>query len=98
MRRWWRLDRELVAVRDEFRQRTSIAHSAGLPLEWKACACCNETSWVFPPHGSQPCPLVVQIAEQLGLKFDAERMQAVRTGVNMEEIARQMRSLAGDDE
>lgn len=75
---------------------TAMADLCGLPREWRACAHCGEQNWVLPPHGLEPCPLVVQTMEQLGLKIDAERTMALRTGIGIEEMTRVARELGGD--
>ena len=64
----------------------TCAEELGLPKEWRVCAHCGEQSWRFPPHLLNPCPFVVEMAEAAGMKMDAERMQAVRAGVNIEAI------------
>lgn len=85
------------AFTEYFSERNAIARTSRLPRAWIICPSCGEQSWVLPPHGLEACPLVVQAAEQVGLKFDAERMMAVRTGVNIEEMTKEMRRLIDGD-
>jgi hypothetical protein len=68
-----------------------VTDELGFPREFVICPHCSAQSWRLPPHGSGPCPLVVQMAEQLGMRFDAERMQAIRMGVHMEESTKALR-------
>jgi hypothetical protein len=76
-----------------------LADEIGAPREWVACPNCGAQGWRLPPHRIfEPCPLVVQCAEQLGLVWDAARMSAVRTGVGVEEIARAVREQLGPDQ
>jgi hypothetical protein len=70
---------------ESIREFNRIADEVELPREYVVCPHCGLHSWRLPPHGKEPCPLVQQMAEQLGLRFDAERMQAIRAGVHMEE-------------
>lgn len=87
----------LAPLTEYHRERNVMARKWRLPRKWIVCPACGEQSWVLPPHGLEPCPLTVQIAEQMGLKFDAERMMAVRTGVNFEEVAKDLRRQAEDE-
>jgi len=75
-----------------------IARSSKVPRAWVVCPSCGEQGWVLPPHGIDPCPLVIQAAQDLGLKFDAERMAAVRAGVSMEETSKEIRRMMGGNE
>lgn len=72
---------------------SEFADEHGLPKQWIVCPSCQRQAWVVPPHGFEPCPLVLEMAQQLGLKLDAERMAAIRTGIGVEEIARAAREL-----
>lgn len=73
-----------------WRQSDKTADKLGLPPEWVLCPICGQQSWRFPPHSLDPCPLAIQVAEAQGLKFDAERMTALRTGVNLEQSMQMM--------
>jgi hypothetical protein len=63
----------------------------GFPRKWVVCPSCSAMNWRIPPHNFESCPLVLKAAEAAGLKFDAERNMAVRTGVHMEELTRLIR-------
>jgi hypothetical protein len=76
---------------DPWLELDSMADLADLPREWLICPSCSEFGWRFPPHSFKPCPLVVGMAESAGLKFDAERMAAVRAGVHLEDMGKAMR-------
>ena len=79
---------------DYFSDRNAIARTSKISRAWVVCPSCGEQGWVLPPHGLDPCPLVIQAAQDLGLKFDAERSASIRAGLSMEDIAR---SLRGND-
>lgn len=96
--RWRRLDDRREGLIKAWAWRTEIAVRVGIPLDWVLCPHCGKQSWVMPPHSGDPCPLVMKMAQDLGLKFDAERMSAVRAGVSFEEMTRQMRTHLDDDE
>ncbi len=81
-----------------FQELNELARTCELPEQWIICPNCGTQAWVLPPHGLDPCPIVVQAMEQLGMKLDAERMTAVRTGVSIEEITRAARELGGGAE
>jgi len=86
------------ALEKYFADRGMHALQYGIPAQWIVCPSCGAQSWVFPPHGlAEPCPLIVEGMEQLGMKFDAERNAAIRTGVGIEEIARAAREMSGED-
>ena len=76
---------------DHWLELESTADLADLPREWLICPSCSQFGWRFPPHSFQSCPLVVSMAEAAGLKFDAERMAAVKAGVQFEDISSAMR-------
>src|SRR3990172_10986506 len=76
----------LAPLGDYYAQRNAMAREWDLPRQWVICPNCGEQDWVLPPHGLEQCPLLIQMAEQMGLKIDAERMMAVRTGINIEEM------------
>lgn len=78
-----------------WRELNETANDVRLPRRWVACPICGEHAWRFPPHMLDPCPLAVHAAEAQGLKFDAERMAAVRAGVHLEELGKQMREMLG---
>jgi len=77
-----------VALAEIFTRLTEVARLSGLPAEWRVCDSCGEQSWVLPPHVG-PCPLNVAAAEQFGMKLDAERMAAIRSGVSIDEMSKQ---------
>lgn len=77
-------------IRD-WRRLNSVADKLGLTEEWVVCPVCGQQTWRFAPHGGDPCPLAVSIAEAQGLKFDAERMMALRTGLHLDRMGESMR-------
>lgn len=60
-----------------------LADRMGWPKTWLTCDHCGEYAWRVPPHIFEPCPLVVETMQTAGLKMDAERNQAIATGVAM---------------
>lgn len=66
----------------------TLADELGLPDEWRVCAHCGEQSWRLAPHMFDPCPFVKEMADAAGLKLDAERMTALRTGTHLEQLSR----------
>lgn len=86
------------ALAAHYREKNEMAKEWKLPKQWIICPSCGQQSWVLPPHGHDACPLVLETVQQLGLKLDAERMAAIRTGLGVEEIARAARELGGDSE
>ena len=72
----------------EWSQSMQLADELGLPNEWRVCTHCGEQSWRLAPHMFDPCPFVVEMAETAGLKFDAERMTAIRAGMQMEQMTK----------
>jgi hypothetical protein len=87
------------ALEKHLKERSAMAKAWNLPEQWVVCPTCGAQAWVFPPHGlADPCPIIVQGMEQLGMKFDAERMAAIRAGVGIEEMARIARELGGETE
>lgn len=90
-----RVDSRLAPMRGYCDEMNRCARAFGLPRQWIVCPLCGEQSWVFPPHLLSPCPFVVESAELIGHKLDAERMMAVRTGVNIEEMTKTMRKALG---
>jgi hypothetical protein len=87
---------ELDLLDAHYRDLNAMAIEWDLPQAWVVCPHCGEQAWVMPPHGMEPCPLIVQTAEQLGTRIDAERMMAVRTGINIEEMSKQIRTLTAE--
>lgn len=83
-----------------WRKLNSIADQYELPDLWIYCPMCGAQGWRLPPHGIlEPCPMVKEMYESAGLKFDAERSTALRMGIGMEEAARAMRRMMeGEDE
>lgn len=73
-----------------------MAEEWDIPKQWIVCPTCGAQTWVLPPHAHEPCPLVLETMQQFGLKLDAERMAAIRTGIGVEEIARAARELGED--
>lgn len=69
----------------------ALADAVGWPKEWLICPSCAAFSWRLPPHGlGEPCPLSESMAQSAGLKLDAERSTAIRTGVILETQAQAM--------
>ena len=85
---------------DLWKKLDGISDELGLPHEFVVCPLCGMQGWRLPPHGyGTPCPIAEEMYEAAGLKLDAERATAIRTGVGMEEAARAMRRMIdGDDE
>lgn len=76
-----------------------MADSFALPRQWIVCAHCGAWGWRVPPHGFvEPCPMITQVAEATGLKFDAERSATIRAGVQFEEMTRALRQMTGEEE
>lgn len=79
-----------------------LSDAMGWPAEWIICPACAQHSWRLPPHIFNPCPLLSQTADSMGLKLDAERMTAVRSGTAVERQLEMMeklfRSQFGEDE
>jgi hypothetical protein len=75
-----------------------IANTCGLPRIWLCCPHCGAQSWRLPPHVFEPCPLVIEMAQSEGLKIDAERMTAVRAGVQIETVLKAMQEALSEDE
>lgn len=69
---------------EQAQQLATLADAMGWPPEWIVCPACAEYAWRLPPHLFSPCPLLSQTANSMGLKLDAERMTAVRTGAALE--------------
>jgi hypothetical protein len=87
---------QLDLVDVHYRERNAMAAEWDLPRAWVVCPTCGEQDWVLPPHGMEPCPLVTQMAEGMGIKIDAERNMALRTSVSIEEMAKQLLGLTGE--
>lgn len=67
----------------------AIADRLGAPDEYVVCPHCGAQDWRVPPHGlGEPCPVVEKMADSAGLKFDAERMNTIRAGHQMETLQR----------
>lgn len=68
-----------------------LCDAMGAPRAWVVCPHCGAQDWRLPPHALQePCPLVQETAQSLGLRFDAERMTALRTGTHLEAATQAM--------
>ena len=61
-----------------------LADSLGWPDEWIICPHCSAYSWRLPPHVFEACPILVEMTQSAGLKMDAERTAAIRSGITME--------------
>lgn len=83
---------------DPWRVFDTQADAWGLPRQWIVCPHCGQQSWRIPPHVFEPCPLVTQTAESLGMRFEAERSTALRGGVHIEELTRLMREHFGEED
>jgi hypothetical protein len=80
-------ERARLAVRWHRDPVNQLADIAGMPKEYIECSFCGAQDWRYPPHGlSEPCPLVVDMFSSMGMKVDADRMLAVRSGLQMETI------------
>lgn len=82
---------------------SALANAIGWPKEWLICPSCAAFSWRLPPHGlGEACPLSESMAQSAGLKLDAERSTAIRTGVVLETQAEAMSQfierMTGDDD
>jgi hypothetical protein len=83
----------------EWKALDRLADAFALPRQWIVCGHCGAWGWRVPPHGfTEPCPLVIQMTETAGLKFDAERSTTIRAGIQMEEITRALRNMTGEEE
>lgn len=76
----------------------SQADSFGLPREWVACSHCGAQSWRFPPHMFDPCPMVGQLADAMGIKIDADRSASIRMGLLSEQMWDAVRRQMGEDD
>lgn len=74
---------ELQGVVEATQPLMRLADEMGWPKQWLICQHCGEHGWRVPPHIFDPCPLVVETMEAAGLKMDAERNQAIQSGVAM---------------
>jgi hypothetical protein len=75
------------------------ADELGVPEQWVVCPLCGKQAWRLPPHGyAEPCPIVVDMAEAAGLKFDAERNAMIRVGQQMEQMGETVRKHLDPDE
>jgi hypothetical protein len=89
--RFRRLSPEAKEVRKSAQAINAEPDALGLPMQWCFCHHCGAWGWRWPPHGiDKPCPVLAQSAEAFGLKTDAERMTAVRTGLHLEEVSKLM--------
>ena len=76
----------------------ALGDELSLPRQWVACPNCGQQGWRIPPHAFEPCPLVVQTAEAAGMKFDADRMAALRLGVQAEELTKLFKAQFTEEE
>lgn len=65
-----------------------LADRWGCPRIWVTCVHCGAQRWRLPPHNMNPCPLVKQMADSAGMKFDAERNLSIRSGQQLEQVSR----------
>lgn len=84
---------EMQAVADAYDPITALADYLGWPDDWVVCPSCSAHSWRMPPHIFDPCPMLVEMAQSAGLKMDAERSAAIRTGVTLEAQAQALQRL-----
>lgn len=80
-----RLTEEMQSVVDGLRPMIDLGIALGWPQEWRVCDHCGEHSWMIPPHVFDPCPMVIDAMHTAGMKMDAERMQAVKAGLVMQD-------------
>lgn len=87
--RFRRLSSEAREFKRLWKLNDEFPSSVSLPGQWIACLHCGAQTWRWPPHGlNNPCPLVAGAVEALGLKTDAERMMALRSGIHIEQASR----------
>ena len=87
-----------IATSPEWATMDKQCDEFGLPRQWIVCPNCGAQSWRLPPHGFESCPIVIQMAESAGMKFDAERSSALRLGVHMEEMTRAVRQMQEEED
>ena len=86
--RFRRRSPEAKEARRIWEQINELPEEAGLPEQWCYCPHCGMWAWRWPPHGlGEPCPVPIGAAESFALKTDAERMAALRAGVQMEQVS-----------
>lgn len=91
--------RRTLSAREAWSGINTIADAAGAPREYVTCDFCGAMEWRLPPHGfNEPCPVSVTVLESMGMKIDAERMLAVRSGVHMEQMRSMMEDLMNNTE
>lgn len=72
-----------------WKQVNELPEAVGLPKQWCFCHHCGAWGWRWPPHGlNDPCPIFAGAAESFGLKTDAERMTALRSGAHLEQASK----------
>jgi len=86
----------LGPLAEYYGERTEMGRRIGLPEQWVVCPTCSQMEWMLPPHLFDPCPFIAQSYEQFGLKIDAERMAAVRSGISFEELLKAVRKTLGE--
>lgn len=87
------LTSEMQAVADAYDPIIALADYLGWPDDWVVCPSCSAHSWRMPPHIFDPCPMLVEMAQSAGLKMDAERSAAIRSGVTLEAQAQALQKL-----
>lgn len=78
---------ERARLRRDWRPIKMLSDEAGIPDGWVECSHCGAWGWRWPPHGmDEACPLVAGVYEAMAAKTDAERMMAVRGGIQMDSM------------
>ena len=86
--------RRVLEARELWSGINIIADAAGAPREYVTCGICGATEWRVPPHGfADPCPVAEAMLSAMGMKVDAERMLAVRSGVHLEEMREMLENM-----
>lgn len=92
--RFRRLSPEAKETRRLAKEINAEPDAMGLPVQWCFCHHCGAWGWRWPPHGlNEPCPVISNAAESFGLKTDAERMNAVRTGLHLEQASQMLHEM-----
>lgn len=94
----WLLSRLGIPTDRSWRELNRNADAFALPREWVVCPHCGAQSWRLPPHALEPCPIVVQLSDAMGIKIDADRSAAIRMGVTTEQMWQALRERLGEED
>lgn len=76
----------------------NLGDAYGYPHEWHVCQFCGKTTFQWPPHMQDPCPLVEAVSHSVGTKMDAERNIQIMASQHMQEALRRLEELGGGGE